>query len=146
GLLNFASWYADYFGIKPGDGVSKYAGFGFDASISEIVPCFISGARLVVVPAEIRVSVEELDAYFADHGVAIAFLPTQFGEQFLRAATRHALRAAFVGGEKLRSLPTDKCRIVNGYGPTEYTVAATAFTVDKTYDNIPIGAPLWNTQ
>ena len=51
GLLNFSAWYADYFGIRAGDGVSKYAGFGFDASISEIVPCFISGARLVIVPS-----------------------------------------------------------------------------------------------
>ena len=29
GLLNFATWYADYFAIRAGDGVSKYAGFGF---------------------------------------------------------------------------------------------------------------------
>ena len=146
GLLNFATWYADYFAIRAGDGVSKYAGFGFDASISEIVPCFISGARLVIVPAELRLAVEELDAYFADHRVAITFLPTQFGEQFLRVATRHQLRAAFLGGEKLRQRPSDRTMIVNGYGPTEYTVAATAFTVDKAYDNIPIGKPLWNTQ
>ncbi len=146
GLLNFAAWYADYFKIGVGDGVSKYAGFGFDASISEIVPCFISGARLVVVPAELRLAVDELDAYFAEHDVAIAFLPTQFGEQFLRVATKQRLRAAFLGGEKLRNRPTDRCEIINGYGPTEYTVAATAFRVDKGYDNIPIGKPLWNTQ
>ncbi|HUJ60961.1 MAG TPA: amino acid adenylation domain-containing protein, partial [Kofleriaceae bacterium] len=145
-LVNFAAWYADYFRIAPGDGVSKYAGFGFDASIAELVPCFISGARLVIVPAELRLQLDELDGYFADHRVAVAFLPTQYGEQFLRAATRHQLRAAFLGGEKLRSRPTERCAIVNGYGPTEYTVAATAFTVDRAYDNIPIGAPLWNTQ
>src|SRR5262249_16274792 len=40
-LLNFALWYKEYFGITPEDGVSKYAGFGFDASISEIVPAFL---------------------------------------------------------------------------------------------------------
>ena len=100
----------------------------------------------MIVPAEMRLSIDELDAYFADHRVAIAFLPTQFGEQFLRDAHRHQLRAAFLGGEKLRARSTDRCTIVNGYGPTEYTVAATAFRVDKRYDNIPIGAPLWNTQ
>ena len=146
GLLNFSAWYADYFRITVGDGVSKYAGFGFDASISEIVPCFISGARLIVVPAELRLSVDELDTYFADHDAKIAFLPTQFGEQFLRVATKHRLRSAFLGGEKLRNKPTERCEIINGYGPTEYTVAATAFRVDKSYDNIPIGKPLWNTQ
>src|SRR5207237_7017255 len=134
--------YADYFRIRAGDGVSKYAGFGFDASIAEIVPCFITGARLVVVPAAMRLVIPELDDYFAARGVAIAFLPTQFGEQFLRVATKHCLRAAFLGGEKLRNRPTDRCEIINGYGPTEYTVATTAFRVDRAYDNIPIRKPL----
>jgi tyrocidine synthetase-3 len=146
GLLNFAAWETDYFRLAPGDGVSKFAGFGFDASIAEIVPAFISGARLVVVPADLRHSIDELDAYFAQHGVALAFLPTQFGEQFLRDAHRHQLRAAFLAGEKLRVKATDRCEIVNGYGPTEYTVGATAFRVDRSYDNIPIGKPIWNTQ
>ena len=145
-LLNFASWYASYFQITRADGVSKYAGFGFDASISEMVPAWIAGARLVVVPSEIRLSIEELDQYFADHKVTVAFLPTQFGEQFLRHGKKYELRAAFLGGEKLRTRPTDRCIIINGYGPTEYTVAATAFRVDDDYDNIPIGAPVWNTQ
>ncbi|HEY1552228.1 MAG TPA: amino acid adenylation domain-containing protein, partial [Kofleriaceae bacterium] len=145
-LLNFACWYASYFAIAAGDGISKFAGFGFDASISEIVPAFVAGARLVIVPTETRLAIDELDAYFQDHRVDVAFLPTQYGEQFLRDAYRHSLRAAFLGGEKLRARPTERCTIVNGYGPTEYTVAATAFRVDKSYDNIPIGAPVWNTQ
>ncbi len=146
GLLNFSAWYADYFRITSSDGVSKYAGFGFDASIAEIVPAFISGARLVIVPRDIRLSIDALDDYFASHGVTVAFLPTQFGEQFLRHAPKHKLRAAFLGGEKLRSHPTERCEIINGYGPTEYTVATTAFRVDKAYENIPIGKPVWNTQ
>jgi len=59
------------------------------------------GARLVIVPAAMRVLIEELDDYFAQHRVAIAFLPTQFGEQFLRVATKHGLRAAFLGGSEI---------------------------------------------
>ncbi len=145
-LLNFACWYADYLSITPSDSVSKYAGFGFDASIAEIVPAMISGARVVVVPAAIRSSAADLDQYLADQGVTVAFLPTQFGEQFLRDADKHTLRVAFLGGEKLRHRPSDRCTILNGYGVAECAVVASAFQVDKAYENIPIGKPVWNTQ
>src|SRR5207237_2988289 len=37
-------------------------------------------------------------------------------------------------------------QIANEYGPTEATVSATAFVVDKHYDNIPIGKPIANTK
>jgi tyrocidine synthetase-3 len=145
-LLNFASWYASYYGIAPGDGVAKYAGFSFDASISEIVPCFVAGGTLVVVPAEMRLQPKELSAYFDAKAVRVAFLPTQFGEQFMRMTDNRSLRIATLAGEKLRSYRAVPWQIVNGYGPTEYTVCTTAFIVDRPYDNIPIGKPIWNTQ
>src|SRR5439155_504171 len=85
-------------------------------------------------PAAMRLDIEQLDVYFAEHRVAIAFLPTQFGEQFLRVATRHPLRAAFLGGEKLRNRPTERCEIINGYGPTEYTIAEIPLTANGKVD------------
>jgi fengycin family lipopeptide synthetase D len=145
-LVNFAAWYANLFEIQPGDGVSKYAGFSFDASILEIVPAWIAGATLVVVPAKLRLAPAELSAYFEDKHVHVAFLPTQFGEQFMRVTDNRSLRSMSVGGEKLRAYKPVPYRIVNAYGPTEDTVCATAFVVDRPYDNIPIGKPIWNTQ
>jgi tyrocidine synthetase-3 len=145
-LLNFASWIAETLGFKRGEAISKYASFGFDSSVGEIVPAFCAGAHLVVVPDEIRLSIDELDAYFAQHRVAVADLPTQFGEQFLKHATRHSLRIVRVGGEKLRTVPSSRAALMNEYGPTECTVVATSFLADKSYDNIPIGRPAWNTQ
>jgi len=145
-LLNFSAWYADYFELTPGVRVSKYAGFGFDASISELLPTLIGGACMVVVPTETRFSLEGMDAFFADFKVDVAFLPSQFGEQFIKHANRHSLRSLFLGGEKMRSYHPCSFRIVNAYGPTEYTVITTVFEVKQNYDNIPIGAPIWNTE
>ena len=132
--------------MSPADSLSKYASFGFDSSIGEIFPAFTAGTRLVIVPEHLRLSLDELDAYFAAHAVTVADLPTQFGEQFLQHATRHTLRAVRVGGEKLRTVPASACVLFNEYGPTEATVVSTSFRVDKTYDNMPIGRPIWNTQ
>src|SRR6185437_14939134 len=88
-LLNFACWYADYYGLQVGEAVSKYAGFSFDASISELVPTF--------------------------------------GEQFMRTTAAASLRIVTLAGEKLRAYRPVTWTIVNGYGPTEYTVCTTAF-------------------
>ena len=145
-ILNFSAWLREFLEIRPSDILSKYASFGFDSSIGEIIPAFISGARLVIVPEEIRLSPDELDAYFAEQRVTIADLPTQFGEQFLKHASKNSLRAVRVGGEKLRTVPSSSCALLNEYGPTECTVVATSFRVDQSYDNVPIGTPIWNTQ
>src|SRR5262249_37946171 len=86
------------------------------------------------------------NAYFEAHKVAVAFLPTRFGEQFMRMTDNRSLRMVALAGEKLRSYRPAAWKIVNGYGPTEYTVCTTAFIVDGPYENIPIGKPVWNTQ
>jgi tyrocidine synthetase-3 len=145
-ILNFSAWLREFLRLEPADVCSKYASFGFDSSIGEIIPAFISGSQLVIVPEEIRLSPDELDAYFAEQRVTVADLPTQFGEQFLKNASKNSLRAVRVGGEKLRTVPESTCALLNEYGPTECTVVATSFRVDKSYDNVPIGQPIWNTQ
>ncbi|MBF0545767.1 MAG: amino acid adenylation domain-containing protein [Candidatus Riflebacteria bacterium] len=145
-LVNFGCWAKEFLDVCKSDRVSKFAGFGFDASIFEIFPALFSGACLCIVPTETRLVIDELDQYFEQHKVSVAFLPTQFGEQFLRHASRHKLKCLYVGGDKLRLYQPGNCRLVNAYGPTEYTVCTSALTVDKFYDNIPIGKPVWNTQ
>ena len=46
----------------------------------------------------------------------------------------------------MTTTPQTTGRVLNTYGPTEFTVDSTYFEVDKTrhYDNIPIGRPLYN--
>ena len=89
---------------QPGEALSKYAGPSFDTSISELFPACTPAATLVIVPAELRLDAAELSAYFETQQVKVAFLPTQFGEQFLRT-TGHALaaRSVALAGEKMRS-------------------------------------------
>lgn len=51
-----------------------------------------------------------------------------------------------LGGEKMTTTPQTTGRVLNTYGPTEFTVDSTYFEVEKGrhYDNIPIGRPLYN--
>ncbi|MEI6286441.1 MAG: amino acid adenylation domain-containing protein [Bacillota bacterium] len=144
-LMNIVYWIWDYYQVQENDVMAAYSGFSFDASIWELIPFILRGATLHIIPAGIRLSVEQVNDYFNEHGVTLTDLPTQFCEQFMATATTNQLRSITTGGDKLRSFQANSYQLVNEYGPTEFTISATAFTVDKLYKNIPIGKPLANT-
>ena len=37
-------------------------------------------------------------------------------------------------------------KIINEYGPAEFTVLCSSFEVDKFYENVPVGKPIYNTE
>ena len=145
-LLNLCAWVKQYHNISEKDCTAAFSGFGFDASIWEIYPFLLIGATVHIIPEEMKLSLEQLDEYFTKHQVSIVNLPTQICEQYIEMFPHSCLRTLVTGGDKLRSFRERTYQLVNEYGPTEFTVSATAFTVDKHYDNIPIGRPLGNCQ
>lgn len=132
--------------IVPEDRCGKFAGFAFDASVFEIFPPLITGAALYVISSELRMSPRNLGKYFDEEGINKTFLPTQFVEQFMELAENKSLELVFTGGDKLRHFKKMPYKLINAYGPTEYTVCTSEFEVDQLYDNIPIGKPLSNTK
>jgi len=144
-LVNLCKWHNKFHGITADDNAAAYSGFSFDASIWEMTPFITCGAELHIIADELRLSPEKLNEYFNKNNITITNLPTQFCEQFMESAENRSLKTLVTGGDKLRSFKPSEFRLVNEYGPTEYTISATAFAVDKLYDNIPIGKPLANT-
>lgn len=145
-LSNLCNWCCNSWNLRADDRLSKFAAFGFDASIFEVFPALVAGASLEVVPDEVRLSPLQVRDWYQQRGVTVAFLPTQFGEQFMQLPEPEALRLLYVGGEKLRYAPKRRYAVQNIYGPTEYTVVTTACMVEGEHDNIPIGRPLDNTR
>jgi len=142
-LINTCSWYINFFPITPKDNCTKYAGVAFDASVGEIFPPLLAGASLYIISEDIKLDVEKLNEYYNDNNITVSFLPTQFAEMFM-ATENHSLKILFVGGDKLKQYIHNDYNVVNAYGPTEATILATSFTVNKFYDNIPIGKPISN--
>lgn len=122
---------------------SKFAGFGFDASVIEMYPLLLCGGKLCLIPDEDKLDPQKVNKFFIEHQVSYAFLPTQFAELFFELEN-NILQNMLVGGDKLRKYINKPYAIKNAYGPTEITVESNQFTVDKLYDNIPIGKPLSN--
>lgn len=144
-LCNLCFWHNEHFEVKEQDRASKFAGFGFDASVWEIFPYLIVGASIHIVPQEIRYEVVKLNDYFERQNISISFLPTQIAEQFMQLENA-SLRILLTGGDKLHTRRSQSYRVFNNYGPTENTVVSSCFEIKKNYHNIPIGKAIANTE
>ena len=144
-ILNFTYYILNRYEITKEDNFSKFAGYGFDASIIEIMPSLVSGACLHILDKETKNDIHKLNQYFEENKITICFLPTQFAELFMDEIDNKSLRCLYTGGEKLKKAKIKNYKVFNIYGPTETTVAATFYEViDEHIENIPIGKPIDN--
>jgi amino acid adenylation domain-containing protein len=145
--VNFLGGMVERWQIGPGAAVLQFAAFTFDVSVLDMFMPLLGGARLVLVPAEVRHSPARLAALIRDRAVTFACLPPAVlallaGQDFPQ------LRTLVSAGEELSS---DLARrwlrpgltLVNGYGPTEATVLATCQELDASMIPPPIGRPVW---
>ena len=146
-LVNFCTWYRNYYDLKPDSRVAAYASFGFDACMMDLYPALTTGASVHIIDEDTRHDMSALSAYITDNHITHSFMTTQVGVMFARNFPGNpALKHLSVGGEKLVSLDPPSYSLHNGYGPTECTIFTTIFDVKVKEPNIPIGHPLANVR
>jgi acyl-CoA synthetase (AMP-forming)/AMP-acid ligase II/acyl carrier protein len=144
--------------------VLQFAPLSFDASLEQILPTLISGARLLFRDAEVW-SPEEFRRKISELRITVANLPTAYWRQLAPAWLSTAeripslqLRLVIVGGESMlpedvklwQQAPLNRARLLNAYGPTETAITATTFEIPPglsegtLLQSIPIGRPLGN--
>jgi amino acid adenylation domain-containing protein len=129
---------------RPGDRVLQWASISFDAAFWDWSAALLSGATLVMAPAEELLPGQPLHDTLRRHAVTHAVLPPV-------ALSVTDPEGVLVGGTVMST--GDACsralvakwspgrRMFNGYGPTETTVGSTvAGPIDAT-DEITIGTP-----
>jgi amino acid adenylation domain-containing protein len=150
GLANLVAWHRRAYGVTPADRMSQVARLAFDASVWEIWPYLTAGASVHIPDRETRMSPGRVVAWLAAERITLCFLPTPLMEAALEEAWPEglALRALFTGGDRLHRIPGRDYpfRIVNHYGPTEYTVVTTCAPVSPEDREPPIGRPIANTR
>jgi amino acid adenylation domain-containing protein/non-ribosomal peptide synthase protein (TIGR01720 family) len=141
-LTAFCRWYRQNYDLRPEHKVAAYASFGFDACMMDLYPALTTGACVYIIPEEMRLDLNAINAYFEENGITHAFMTTQVGVQFHQTQKNHSLKHLSVGGEKLVSVkPGEHYLFHNGYGPTECTIFSTEMPVLKQEPNTPIGRP-----
>jgi acyl-CoA synthetase (AMP-forming)/AMP-acid ligase II/thioesterase domain-containing protein/phenylpyruvate tautomerase PptA (4-oxalocrotonate tautomerase family)/acyl carrier protein len=158
-IVNQMRWLHDVCGIDDGETILQKTPMSFDAAQWEILAS-ACGTRVVMGAPGIYRDPEAIIATIVRHGVTtLQCVPTLL-QALLDTDSLPAcrsLRRIFSGGEALSRSLAVQCldamptaRLVNLYGPTECTINASAFVVDRAavHDaprTMPIGTPVHDT-
>lgn len=148
GMTNLAGVEPAAYGTRHGDRLLLGANLTFDASISEIMAAFVTGATLVMVPRERLMPDLAMVQMLRD----LAITWWMIRPSFTSLLTDHELpqlRILVFGGERLTPevvapwLRSHR-RIFNAYGPTETTVCASIAFIEQAKGLVDIGRPIAN--
>jgi amino acid adenylation domain-containing protein len=152
----------DLYELWPGDRVLQFASPCFDASLEQVLPTLMCGARLVLRGRDVA-SGEAFHGFVARHGLTVVNVPPAYWGEWARAAAgaegaapNRQLRLVIIGGDVMPSetlalwqrTPMAGARLLNAYGPTETTITAAVHDVApraggrEPSTTIPIGRPV----
>ncbi|MEI8244888.1 MAG: amino acid adenylation domain-containing protein [Lentisphaerota bacterium] len=150
-LLNHNYSVIGDYALTAADNVLQFSTLGFDISIEEIFPTWLTGGTLIFMPDGMMESPGKLFTFINHKNITLLNLPTSYWHELAGAVNDHefpdCVRLVVIGGEKAsperfarwrKHVP--QTRVINTYGPTETTVIATLG------DNLEtIGRPIANT-
>ncbi|MEC4019297.1 non-ribosomal peptide synthetase [Streptomyces sp. H27-D2] len=137
------------FGVTDASRVLQFASHSFDSAVWELCGGLLTGAALVMAPAERTAPGPALSVLIERHGVTHATLPPaalavmEPGD--VPSLTSLIVSGEASSGETVRRWSTGR-RFINGYGPTETTVCATLSSPLSGDGTPPIGRPTVNAR
>ncbi|MEU0487189.1 amino acid adenylation domain-containing protein, partial [Streptosporangium sp. NPDC006013] len=144
GIAALACSQVDRFGITPDSRVLHFASPSFDASVMELLMAFAAGAALVIPPSGAYSGAALADA-LREARVTHALIPPA-ALAGVPEVSLPDLRTLIVGGDACAPNLVDAWApgrlMINAYGPTEATIAATMSAPLKTGEIPPIGSPV----
>ncbi|MBV9789120.1 MAG: amino acid adenylation domain-containing protein, partial [Chloroflexi bacterium] len=163
-LLNYITAVRERYALTPHDRVLQFASISFDASVEELFVPLANGAAIVLRSDEMLDSPQTFAATCAQWQISVLSLPTAFWNVLVDANARDefqlppSVRLIIMGGEhaalervqQWQSCYGSHVQLVNLYGPTETTIAATGYVVPSplpaALPDTPIGQPLSNVR
>ena len=145
-LAALLAWRSRELQLTENDKLCCHSSFSFDASVDDLFTPLIVGGQSHIISEELRQNMYELNQYFHKHNITGGTFSTQFGMELINQFDL-PLRFVLMGGEKLKAVKKTNVTMINGYGPTEFTVCSSYHVVDQNNetDNIPIGKPVANS-
>ena len=165
-LVNYVEAANENYQLTPADRVLQFGSMSFDLSAEEIYPSLTTGATLVLRDNPLIDAPSTFLQKCEDWGITVLDLPTLYWHELTTRINDEdlslypALRIVIIGGEK--ALPEQvvlwhrragaHLRLINTYGPTEATIAATRCDLETPREDngslceVPIGRPINNVQ
>ena len=145
-LRALTAWLPLMVEMHTGDRCAEIASFSFDASLLDLFPPLTCGAEVHILSSDLLRDLKGIFDYLTTHHITGMSVTAKLGVELVNNYDL-PLRYMMLGGEKLPVTRTTSVRIINSYGPTEFTVCSSNHTIDpiRHYDNIPIGRPVPNS-
>jgi len=161
-LVNYVDAMGEGLGIAEHDHVLQFAAIGFDTSAEEIFMALTRGSHLVLRSPVMMDSASSFINECRRSAITVLDLPTAYWHELVINTTKEdwaalaGLRLMIVGGERAlaerlfvwQQITYDGLRLVNTYGPTETTIAATYWESpgesSPALSEVPIGRPVRN--
>ena len=158
-ILHFMAAYTNALHLCRADRVSLFASYSFDASVMDIYGALLNGASLHVCDPR-RSGLEGLSTWLEQRAITVWHSTPTLYRLAAPACSARALstvRLVVLGGEEatpadlalLRDRFGPSCLLVNGFGPTESTLALQYFCGLQTEPGptrLPIGYPVEGTR
>ncbi|MFI6077348.1 amino acid adenylation domain-containing protein [Actinoplanes sp. NPDC051343] len=146
-VRNLVRAQAEVLGLSPGRRRLQFASVSFDASVSEVWTTLLSGAALVVADGSRLVPGPALVDLIDRRGVThVTLPPSLLSTMEGLPSTVTLIVAGEVCSTALAARWSRDRRMLNAYGPTEATVAATVSDPLAGNGTPPIGRPLANVR
>ncbi|MDT9696850.1 non-ribosomal peptide synthetase [Streptomyces sp. P17] len=141
GVAKLVATQTERFGIGPHSRVLQFASPSFDVAFWDLCLALLSGGRLVVVPAELRVPGAPLADYANAHGITFMILPPALLAAMPDEVQLPPTATLLAGTERVSPELVGRYArgrmMFNAYGPTEATTNSTLGLCDP---DIPAGA------
>jgi len=162
-IVNHCQVVQNYYNLSSDDHILQLASLNVDASLEQILPGLMTGARIIIRDTEIWSSEKFLNKV-SEYGITVIDISPAYLHELLlqwsnsQKTALKELRLVITGGEVItpdtvelwQKSPMHSIRLINAYGPTETTITSTAFEIKAQPSasgplrNIPIGRPLEN--
>lgn len=145
-ILYYVAWRVEVLKVKKSNNYAHHPSFSFDASLDDILTPLVAGACIHIMSSSLRQDLVGMSEYFAKHKIVGLTISSQIGTQLVNNCSVDGLQYIMMGGDKMNPMLKVKPSIINGYGPTEFTVCSSYHIVDQERDvNIPIGRAVPNS-
>ncbi len=145
-LAAFLAWRKELLRIDENSRHAQHASFSFDASLDDLLCPLAFGGSVHILGDELRKDLAGMNRYFLEKHITGLTMSTQIGMAMIEQFPDLPLQFLMMGGEKMLPFRKTSTRVINGYGPTEFTVCSSYHEVDQEKDrNIPIGRPVPNS-
>ncbi len=151
GLLNFCAWCVDATLLGPGQRMTQFAPYTFDASAGEIFGGLLAGVELHLLEDALIMDPAALTEYLSAHAIQFSAFPPPYLQQMDPARVPEDFTLLTAGSAPSAELVRQwgaRCRYINGYGPTETTILSTAWICERGDAHagaLSIGGPIANT-